>query len=1032
MLLCSTEANRPPLPVMARNQNDENSYANTAVSSEEGYNDFYNFIQNDNITEEQMREYMQQREQKSTSSPQPVNPSAVGTGMDSQEALSVRNHVADDTYATFLDLFDTAHSSNAHNLQKDHNVPVDPHCAIIEPRVDSHAYEAARINSDAIPTTAVNNPLPTHPQATDHATLSSTEKQIPSENLQSAPEPPRWRFAKNAKKSMGYSSLHAGSHIEGQSSDELGAEYVAPDISLYAPKEEKVRPMKKDFELSTHNDRAEEDAQVGKLDANFSSQSASSNRNNKVGKLQINEALKMLLDRQYEGRVAGLSKLEAQPTEERKPCTEWDTDIKLGPKNEPENERNDGNVHGDSYAMPDGEDPSKTHKDEEVGKLEFHCSGSGVDDFVGEIFRNDMDRDDIANHESGDSDDDIREGALFIDNDGSTNNINTRDFGTLTEPVEEDSKKRHPCLYLLLLLILLILVVILGFLVGNKNEEEVVAVKGDVGDLLIPPIIIVNETTVPSSHPSLSLSNKPSLRPSFSPSMECPLGTKPFLVSHSLNSENSLSTSFKHATWKIRDACSGETLAKCLPCSHGNKVKPEQPTLHRLEKKFFKNTTECLPINNQYVVQVLPAKDSELCCGFDLISSIISYDNMVMEYEPQEDGDPLGNIPKYIYFGERETPCKSEPPSTSPTISVSTVPSFSPTPEPSSGPSLDPISIPSSGQPTKSPIVFLGGCPETYTPFSYYTIDAQIESNGIVYKCISLSCGSNMFRPGSSMSSLWREDWEIVGSCQGTLQPTSNPTKPPIQSPSVGPSKEPTPRVRTRRPTTRPALVPTCSTSTEHDFNLCIAIDMSGSICNSGTGSECVDCQSTFLPIFFMSECKDFFVTEDTCCSNFANIKEFSALIVTSLGESSANTSFSVVQFATNAQLVSGLASADQTVPVFGRLDYTGGLTNHASAIQTCQQSFPSEGSMKNYILLITDGVSSQPDVDPEGSAEAAAATAKSRGTSIVPLFISKNNNLSALSFMRRLSSDGKVFDVADFASLNSLQDGLVDQVSCA
>lgn len=87
---------------------------------------------------------------------------------------------------------------------------------------------------------------------------------------------------------------------------------------------------------------------------------------------------------------------------------------------------------------------------------------------------------------------------------------------------------------------------------------------------------------------------------------------------------------------------------------------------------------------------------------------------------------------------------------------------------------------------------------------------------------------------------------------------------------------------------------------------------------------------------------------------------------------------------------------------------------------------------MKNYILLITDGVSSQPDVDPEGSAEAAAATAKSRGTSIVPLFISKNNNLSALSFMRRLSSDGKVFDVADFASLNSLQDGLVDQVSCA
>jgi len=81
--------------------------------------------------------------------------------------------------------------------------------------------------------------------------------------------------------------------------------------------------------------------------------------------------------------------------------------------------------------------------------------------------------------------------------------------------------------------------------------------------------------------------------------------------------------------------------------------------------------------------------------------------------------------------------------------------------------------------------------------------------------------------------------------------------------------------------------------------------------------------------------------------------------------------------------------------------------------------------------MLITDGVSSEPN-DPEGYAEAAATAAKFDGTFIIPVFISPNNDWSALSFMMRLSSDGKVFDVTDFDSLNSLQDRLVDQVSCA
>mmetsp|Transcript_11736 Transcript_11736/g.28840 ORF Transcript_11736/g.28840 Transcript_11736/m.28840 type:complete len:208 (-) Transcript_11736:118-741(-) len=207
---------------------------------------------------------------------------------------------------------------------------------------------------------------------------------------------------------------------------------------------------------------------------------------------------------------------------------------------------------------------------------------------------------------------------------------------------------------------------------------------------------------------------------------------------------------------------------------------------------------------------------------------------------------------------------------------------------------------------------------------------------------------------------------------------------------------------------------------------------MSGSVCNNGSRSECTACRASFLPFFFQSECRDSSVGEDTCCNNFANVKAFSSLMVRLLGDFPAEKSFSVVQFATNAQMVSRLASADQAVRVIKQLDYTGGMTNHASAIQTCQQTLPSFDNRKNFIMLITDGMSSEPGWDPEGAAEAAAMDAKSDGTFIIPVFISPYNDWSELDFMGRLSSDGKVFDVTGFDSLNSLQDRLVDQVSCS
>ncbi|KAL9182296.1 hypothetical protein ACHAXT_012948 [Thalassiosira profunda] len=363
--------------------------------------------------------------------------------------------------------------------------------------------------------------------------------------------------------------------------------------------------------------------------------------------------------------------------------------------------------------------------------------------------------------------------------------------------------------------------------------------------------------------------------------------------------------------------------------------------------------------------------------------------------------------------------------------------SESPSAAPTGVPSAFPTASPSTSAPTESPVVFLGGCPEPFSSMSAYGQGIQVESAGMVYECRAFPCP----RPdeesfGGSFGSpppmpLTENGWKIVGSCSGTRAPTKRPTA----QPSAGPSKSPTPIPTPAPVATTPLPTPEPTCSTERDFNLCIALDMSGSVCNDGSGSECLSCRSSFLPIFFTSECRDTFVDEDTCCDNFGRVKDFSTLMVRLLGGFEGDKDFSVVQFATRAQLFQSLSSEEETVQTLGRLDYTGGMTNHGAAINLCQQTFPTDTSTsrQNFILLVTDGVSSEPSIDPEIYAEQEANEAKRSETKIIPVFISPTgNDWTALAFMRQLSSTGRVFDVTDFGSLNTLQEELADEVSCS
>ena len=151
--------------------------------------------------------------------------------------------------------------------------------------------------------------------------------------------------------------------------------------------------------------------------------------------------------------------------------------------------------------------------------------------------------------------------------------------------------------------------------------------------------------------------------------------------------------------------------------------------------------------------------------------------------------------------------------------------------------------------------------------------------------------------------------------------------------------------------------------------------------------------------------------------------------MISALAMISIESSFSIMPFATNAELVSDLALADEALDSLDALTFTGGRMNHAAAIDSCRTSLQSspEGDRKNFLLLITDGSASEPEGVPGLVAEAAVTEARSKGIFIIPVMIKQ----WLYVYLERISSDGTVFDASDFDVLDSLHEKLLAGVSC-
>ena len=133
-----------------------------------------------------------------------------------------------------------------------------------------------------------------------------------------------------------------------------------------------------------------------------------------------------------------------------------------------------------------------------------------------------------------------------------------------------------------------------------------------------------------------------------------------------------------------------------------------------------------------------------------------------------------------------------------------------------------------------------------------------------------------------------------------------------------------------------------------------------------------------------------------------------------------------------------------EAISTIDELYYIGGITNHAEAISECRRSLSAAHSFQqtssantiphqNFMVLITDGKPTTPDDDPLDAALSEARKAREENCLfIIPVFISPKYGGDALSFMRGISSNDRVFDVVDYESLNTLKDQLLKEVSCS
>ncbi|KAL7559628.1 hypothetical protein ACA910_015313 [Epithemia clementina (nom. ined.)] len=269
-----------------------------------------------------------------------------------------------------------------------------------------------------------------------------------------------------------------------------------------------------------------------------------------------------------------------------------------------------------------------------------------------------------------------------------------------------------------------------------------------------------------------------------------------------------------------------------------------------------------------------------------------------------------------------------------------------------------------------------------------------------------------------------------------TNPPTRSPTNPPTRSPTNAPTNAPTTKAATNSPTKKTTVV--AGTECEDKpINICMAIDMSGSICSPP--NDVGSCQA-YDDTPCITKCRNTTLNKDTCCSNYKKERDFAVNFINRFASGDIHTSeqqYSLVSFSTESFTISTLtASTSDMIASVNKLKYWGGGTNTGEAIRMCYDTLKDKTDSENVIVLMTDGTPTRsiPGYDYAGHlfyAQAQAYNAKDAGMRLATVAIN-TGHLQMQNLISLASGDDYVIGVNSFDSLNtSIVDKLAAIVKC-
>lgn len=440
------------------------------------------------------------------------------------------------------------------------------------------------------------------------------------------------------------------------------------------------------------------------------------------------------------------------------------------------------------------------------------------------------------------------------------------------------------------------------------------------------------------------------------------------------------------------------------PSSSSKTANAEGEDIRRMLKEDDFGGGMCVPEDREYVFEVIKTDGTgDRCCNFDVTTFYVTFDDVTVVNATDKDSE----VASTSFNGEGAGLC--------PTISSTLLPSVFP-------------SLSVQLTPHLSQCKFCPYCRWRYTNFvcterveylvrkyelSWEEAPIAVMNTG---ECIDYWCDYCLWSPANGTTTTCKERLEFTlvhenNTDEGTFKRDTmeNGLCEQLSDCSV--------ELYVSPPT------PECIAAGE-DLNLCIAIDMSGSVCNRGTGYKCTECVPHAM-------CNDDGVDLSTCCGNFHNVIQFSKAIISIFGTIPSDQSYSIVGFATNTSFVSNLETTSDAYRSLDNLVYTGGVTNHAGAISSCQQKLSEVDGRKKVILLITDGEPSEPEDTAKEDAIIASTLAKEAGSILIPVMISEDSiDNRTTKYMTEISSR-KLFFNTSLSTLDSFEESILSKVMC-